>query len=321
MGVRMLKKHEVDVICIGNAAIDVPLKPVDERVFEKDSTPIDRIVPTIGGSGTNVSTIVSRLGCRVALMTLLGKDIMGEYILSHCRENHVDTSSVVMDDKCDTPLSVGLVRQNGERTFVVSKGSSTFRLNANHIDYQRFKQAKLLTIASIFINPLLDNDGLVRIFKAARKSNLIICADMMKSRDGKKLVDIKEALSYLDYFFPNYDEASDLTDLSDVDEIADVLLGAGIKTVVIKQGKNGCYVINSHQRMHVPALVNPVVVDTIGAGDNFVAGFITAILDGLSLDKCAQFANAVASISVGAVGSTGGVVSKQQIMEILETVR
>lgn len=316
-----MEKRQVDVICIGNAALDVPLRPVDESIFTRDSTPIGRIVPVIGGSGTNVSTIVSRLGNRVALMTLLGADGMGDTIISHCRENHIDYASVKRDAGCDTPLSIGLVRENGERTFVVSKGSSTFRLCADHIDYERFQGAKLLTIASIFINPLLDNDGLVRIFKAAHAAGLIVCADMMKSRDGKKLADIREALSLVDYFFPNYDEAADLTGLTEIDEIASVLLQTGIKNVVIKNGRDGCYVFTDRFRAHIPALENPSPVDTIGAGDNFVAGFITAILDGLSIEECARFANATAAISVGAIGSTGGVHSKQQVLERLEAGR
>lgn len=305
----------VEVICIGNAALDVPVKPVDESVFSRDSTPIARIVPTIGGSALNVSTIVSRLGYSVALMTLLGDDMMGNYILDHCRRHHIDAGSVRTDRDVDTPLSIGLVKPDGERVFVVSRGSSTFRFSAEHIDYDRFRGARLLDIASIFINPQLDNDGLVSIFQAAKANGLIICADMMKSRDGKKLDDIRQALSYVDYFFPNYDEAVDLTGLTDIDAIADELLRCGVKNVVIKSGKQGCFVKNAQTRFHTPAFVNEQLVDTIGAGDNFVSGFISAILDGLPLEKCARFANAVASISVGSEGSTGGVKSKQQVLD------
>ncbi len=309
--------EKVDVICIGNSALDVPLKPMDSSVFGIDSYPIDRIFPTIGGSATNVSVIATRLGVRVALITLLGDDMMGKYILSHCAENGIDISSVAIDRNVDTPLSVGLVRADGERTFVVSRSSSTFKFSAADINLARIKDARLLDIASIFINPRLDRDGLMTVFGEARKHKLIICADMMKSRDGKRLADIREALAYLDYFFPNYDEASDLTGLTDIDEIADALLGSGVKNVVIKNGKLGCFVKNAGLRLIVPAYRNEEPVDTIGAGDNFVAGFITAILDGADIVECGRFANAVASVSVGASGATNGVRNKAQVLEVM----
>lgn len=309
--------RKIDVICIGNSALDLPLKPLDESVFTIDSYPVDRIFPTIGGSATNVSVILSRLGRSVALVTLLGKDLMGEYILANCRENGIDTASVVVDSGVDTPLSVGLVRADGERSFVVSRASSTFRFDASHVDLSRIKEARLLDIASIFINPKLDGEGLCAIFAEARKHGLCICADMMKSRGGKKLKDIREALAYLDYFFPNYEEAADLTQESGLDAIADRILDCGVKNVVIKRGKSGCFVKNSRLRLEVPAFRNEAPVDTIGAGDNFVAGFLAAILEGSEIGECARFANAVAAVSVGAPGSTNGVRDRLQIDEFM----
>ena len=89
---------KVDVLCVGNSAVDVPLKPMNPDVFAIDSYPVDRIIPTIGGSATNVSVIATRLGLKVALATLLGDDMLGKFILSYCKENGVDVSSVAIDD-------------------------------------------------------------------------------------------------------------------------------------------------------------------------------------------------------------------------------
>jgi sugar/nucleoside kinase (ribokinase family) len=308
---------KVDVLCVGNSAVDVPLKPMDLGVFSIESYPVDRIVPTIGGSATNVSVIATRLGLRVALATLLGDDMLGKFILSYCRENGVDVSSVAIDSGVDTPLSVGLVRADGERTFVVSKASSTFKFGVADIDLSRIADARLLDIASIFINPRLDNEGLRTLFREARGHGVTICADMMKSRDGKRLADIREALSFVDYFFPNYEEASELTGKKDIDDIADAILAAGVKNVVIKSGSDGCFVKNALTSVSIPAYRDESPVDTIGAGDNFVAGFLTAILEGADIVECARFANAVAAVSVGAPGATNGVRNRQQAIDIM----
>lgn len=306
-----------DVVCIGNICLDIPLQDVDESVFHTDSNPVERIFPTIGGSAANVSIVLSRLGHKPALITLLGQDVFAEMALSFCRENAVDIDSVARDERVDTALNIGLVQKNGERTFIVSRRSSTFHFNINHVDMSRLKGAKLLTIASIFINPLLDEAGLIQIFQAAKRENLIICADMMKSRDGKKLDSIRIALPYIDYFFPNYEEAAFLTDKTNVVDISDVLLDCGIKNVIIKRGREGCFVRDSKDQAVVQPFLNPHPIDTIGAGDNFVAGFISAILAKMPLLEAARYANAVAAISVGSVGATGGVLSSQQVAEFI----
>lgn len=96
-----------DVICVGNSAVDVPVRPASVDMFTTDSYPIDRIVPTVGGSGTNVSTILSRLGVSTKLITLLGQDMLGDFLLAHCRQNGIDTSDTVRSAEVDSPCPSG----------------------------------------------------------------------------------------------------------------------------------------------------------------------------------------------------------------------
>lgn len=84
-------------------------------------------------------------------------------------------------------------------------------------------------------------------------------------------------------------------------------------TVIVKTGSKGCFVKNSEQRFSVDAIHGADAIDTIGAGDNFASGFITALLDGKSLEQCAQFANTTANLSVRSVGSTTGVRCREQV--------
>lgn len=147
---------------------------------------------------------------------------------------------------------------------------------------------------------------------------MIICADMIKARLGETLEDIREALGYVDYFFPNYDEACLMTEETELDKVADKFLGCGIQHVVIKTGKKGCYIKSQDGSvLEVPAMKGITAIDTIGAGDNFASGFITAILEGKSLKECAEFANVTASISVQSIGATTGVQRREQVDERL----
>lgn len=307
-----------DVICVGATVVDIPLRPVSKNIFDIESYPVDRIAMTIGGDAINEATIISRLGYKTAVMSRVGEDAAGKFILDFCQKEGIDTKTLRIDPKVDTSINVGLVTEDGERTFVTNRNGSLWKTDITDVDFSKFKGARLLALASIFNCPLLDNKSLVQIFKKAKEEGMIICADMIKPRFSEKLEDIGEALGYIDYFFPNYDEACLLSGEKDLDAIADSFLRYGVKHVIIKTGKEGCFIKTKEKSMKVPAISGIKAIDTIGAGDNFAAGFITALLDGKELINCAQFANAAASIAVQSPGATTGVMNKKQVEKVFE---
>lgn len=307
-------ERRLDVICVGAAIVDIPLQPVNRDMFEIESFPLQQISMTIGGDAINEATIMSRLGHKIGLMSMVGKDAVGNFIVEHCQKNGIDYSGIRMKEGIDTSINVGLVTADGERTFVTNRNGSLWKMTIDDVDIERLSEARLLSLASIFNNPLLDCKALVKIFKEAKKNNMIICADMIKARLGETLEDIREALGYLDYFFPNYEEACMMTGETELEKVADKFLECGIQNVVIKTGKKGCYIKNQKgEILEVPAMQGIRAIDTIGAGDNFASGFITAILEGKSLKECAEFGNVTASISVQSVGATTGVQSREQV--------
>ena len=307
-----------EVLCVGAAIVDIPLRPVSRQIFDSESYPLDQIRMTIGGDAINEAAIITRLGHRVALMSLVGDDPAGHYILDFCRENGVDASGVRVDPQVETSINIGLVAEDGERTFVTNRNGSLWKMTADHVDCGRFAGARLLSLASIFNHPLLDGKALVKIFQAAKQAGLTICADMIKPRLGETLVDVSEALSYVDYFFPNYEEACLLTGKRELEDVAAVFLDAGVKTVVIKTGKKGCFIRTRETALSVPTYNKIRAIDTIGAGDNFVSGFISGLLEGMSLEQCAQLGNATATVSVQSIGATTGVKNRQQVDALLE---
>ncbi|MFO3903872.1 sugar kinase [Enterobacter hormaechei] len=308
----------IEVLCIGAAIVDIPLQPVSKNIFDVDSYPLERITMTTGGDAINEATIISRLGHRTALMSRVGSDAASNFIIDHCRKENIDIQSLKQDPNIDTSINVGLVTADGERTFVTNRNGSLWKLNINDVDFGRFSQAKLLSLASIFNSPLLDGAALTDIFIRAKAHQLIICADMIKPRLNETLNDIRSALSYVDYLFPNFEEAMLLTGKESLDEIADSFLQCGVKTVVIKTGKRGCFIKGHNIRMEVPAVSGITAIDTIGAGDNFASGFIAALLEGKPLRDCALFANATAAISVLSVGATTGVKNRMLVEQLLD---
>ena len=301
-----------DVICLGAALVDLPLRPVERNVFDTDSYPVDEIGMQIGGDAVNEATVLTRLGHSVSLVGMTGKDVAGAFVRQHVKDNGIDATWLKERDDIATSINVGLVTPDGERTFITSRNGSCRRMSEEDISPDALKHGRLLSFASFFNSPLLTGEVAARIFRKAKEHGMVICADVINPRMGETLEDIRQALSYADYLFPNYDEAKGLTGETDPDRIADVFLDAGVKHVCVKKGREGAFIKSADEAVLVPGYPDSNCIDTTGAGDNFAAGFISAILDGKSFREAAQFANAVASVAVEAVGATAGVQSREQ---------
>lgn len=310
-------EKKLDVICVGAAVVDIPLRPVSRDIFDIESYPVDRIAMSVGGDAMNEATIISRLGFRTGIIACIGDDAAGQFLLRSCEKDHIDIEGIKIDPAIDTSINVGLVTEDGERTFVTNRNGSLWKENIGHINFEKMKQAKILSLASIFNCPLLDGEALVKIFQAAKAEGMLITADMIMPRLRETLKDIREALSYVDYFFPNFDEACLLTGETEESKVADVLFGCGVKNVVMKIGKRGCYIRNQDGAMVVPACKGITAVDTIGAGDNFASGFIAGLLQGKGIRECAVYANCTAAVSVQYVGATAGVQNRETVERAL----
>lgn len=312
-----MMEKKLDVMCLGAAVVDIPLRPVSRDIFNIESYPVEKIAMAVGGDAMNEATIISRLGFKTGLMACVGDDAAGQFILRSCEKDHIDVEGVSIDPSIDTSINVGLVTADGERTFITNRNGSLWKENIGHVDFDKMKQAKILSLASIFNCPLLDGKALEQIFREAKAAGMTITADMIMPRLGETLDDISKALSYVDYFFPNFDEACLLTNEKDEAQVADKLFACGVKNVVMKIGKRGCYIRNKEGVQIVPACKGITAIDTIGAGDNFASGFIAGILQGKSIYECGVYANCTAAISVQHSGATAGVQNKQMVEDML----
>jgi len=301
-----------DVVCIGVALIDLPLGPVDEQLFRRETTMVGRIRLTTGGDALNEAVVLARLGKKTALIGHIGMDLPGDAIVKRCRGEGVDASRLRIDPDAETRINVVVIGKDGQRHFIKTQSAVSSSFGPDEIDYDLIRQARAVSLASIFCSKLRNPVTIEKILRTASECGVLTFADMVPMTGGETIEDIKEALPLLDYFIPNREEAAMLTGLQEPDEMADCLLQYGVKNVIIKLGREGCLIKNSRDRLLVPAF--PVkAIDTTGAGDNFTAGFISAVLDGMDLGVCGSFANAVAAISTETVGAVGGVKSRLQV--------
>lgn len=306
-----------EVVIVGAAITDLQVYPVSKSVTDTASYPAERMVWTVGGDALNESTILTRLGHNVRLVSCVGRDAAGDMILNHCRENGIDTGYVKRNPDKTTAVNVGLIWEDGEN----NKSGSLWTFRPEDVDMDAVSDGVILTFASFFNSPMLGEPFLSDLLRRAAERGMTVCADMVAAKRGETVENLAPALPYVDYFFPNYDEASALTGERDIDRIADRLLKLGVRNVVMKIGKQGCLVKNADTCLIVPAYPRADCVDTTGAGDNFAAAFQCGLLEGRTLEECAQLANCAASLAIESIGAVSGVRNREQLEERLRAYR
>jgi sugar/nucleoside kinase (ribokinase family) len=131
---------------------------------------------------------------------------------------------------------------------------------------------------------------------------------------------LEPCLPHCDLLFVNQEEARQLSGTADVGAAARLFLRLGARCVAVKLGASGCAVFGPEGEFHSPAF--PVeAVDTTGAGDSFVGGFLAALSRGLSFPDAARVANAAGALSVSRLGSVAGLKPWDETLEWMESAR
>ncbi|MDO5136306.1 MAG: carbohydrate kinase family protein [Eubacteriales bacterium] len=310
-----------DVTVIGAAVLDVLARPVEKEALLGRSSPAECITMSVGGDAANEAVTLARLGKRVNLITKLGADLTGKILLQYFQELGISMEDSVQEENLDTGINIVLVEERAERSFITNKNGSLRRLGLGDIPPGALGKSPLVCFASIFVSPLFDTPSMAALFKRAKEQGCTLCADMTRCKNGERLPDIQEAIQYLDYLFPNYEEARAVTGKEDLDEAADAFLACGVSCIVIKTGAKGCLIKTRETRLVIPACPGTSCIDTTGAGDNFAAGFLYALSENMSLEDCGRFANGAASLAVETVGACTGVRSLSQVLERMERIR
>lgn len=297
-------KKDSEIIVIGAAIIDVLACQVGPEVFQNGSYPADSICMTTGGDALNEAILLSRMGKQVYLETVIGEDEAGMLVAHRCEENGIPLEKRQIRRGMSTSVNVVLVQKNGERSFLTDPRGAQRKLRLEDIRMPFPQTAKILCFASIFVFPEIGLDDLKVIFSQAKSQGMTVCADMTKPKKGESVADFAEVLPYIDYLIPNEEEACMFTKQETVEKAALKLFCAGVKHVIIKCGAKGCLVMDETGVCQVPAVKAVDCVDTTGAGDSFVAGFLYALSEGKNLRECAEYGNACGAKAVAVTGAT-----------------
>lgn len=289
-----------DILVAGEINPDLILTGAVNPEFGQVEKLVDSASLTVGSSSAIFACGAARLGMKVTFIGVCGDDNFGRFMLDEMQKRGVDVSNVIVQADGQTGLSV-ILNQGADRAILTYPGLIP-ALRASDISDELLKSARHLHVASYFLQTNLQPD-LPALFQRAHTFELTTSLDT--NYDPTELwTGFDELLPVTDVFLPNEKEALSLSRESTT-HLAAARLGAKVKTVAIKLGAEGALGACNGEQVRVAS--SPVdVVDTVGAGDSFDAGFLYGYLNQWSLNKSLQLACVCGSLSTQRAGGING---------------
>ena len=311
-----MNDKKYDLICIGMAIMDSIIKGFDPVPLTATGYRAESGSLNVGGDAVNESIAASKLGLRTGILCQLGNDPAGNAIENELRCNGVDTDLIIRSDEHQTPVTTIFVQEDGNRKSITN---SAHRHNFHPERYkERFKDTRAIVLGSLFRAPFNDPEVIHSVLVFAKENDIIVFADTkLPNFRILTLDDISDSLSLIDYITPNEDEARYYSGKDTPEEMAGAFLDAGAKNVIIKLGAKGSYFRNRYISLMIPAFKTDAV-DATGAGDNFIAGFVSEKLRGSSDEDALIFANACGAICSTAVGAGAALENRSQVLEFIK---
>ena len=276
---------------------------------------------TPGGSAANTVIGLARLGCPTSIIGKIAEDDDGDLIELNLAMNEVYTNNLIYADKGNTGKVLGFVDEKGERCLYVDPGVND-EIALDEINLLNLSKCKIMHYTSFvgdsfktqieLLDKLNDNTllsfdpGMLYVQKGLKELKPIL--------DKTDILLINE--NELRLLYEDYYKAIDCADELSVKEIAVHILDEGIQTVVVKKGSEGVFAITDSEECDV-GTYECSVVDTTGAGDAFNGGLLAALAEGKDIWEAADFANALAALSVQKIGTTPSMPVRSEIDDFL----
>ncbi|MBU9721005.1 MULTISPECIES: sugar kinase [Bacillaceae] len=276
-----------------------------------------------GGAETNVAIGLTRLGHQAGWISRVGKDEFGKAMLAFVRGEGVDVSQVKTDETAPTGLYFKEVR-SGDNVKVqyYRKGSAASQMTPDDIDESYIKKAKYLHITGI--TPALSDscyETVLRAVNIAKENNIKVIFDpnlrkKLWSEEKARRV-LLELAGLSDIILPGFEEGKFMFDEKDPEKLGELFLKEGASVVILKDGPRGAYYFTKDAHALVPGFPMKTVVDPVGAGDGFAAGFISGLLDELPLNEAVRRANAVGALATQVEGDFEGLADREELERLM----
>jgi 5-dehydro-2-deoxygluconokinase len=256
---------------------------------------------------------MARLGLEVSVTGIVGNDALGDLLMNYLNEEKVDISSVKKTSLAGTSFSFVMIPKNGQRRIYTSFGANgIFKKEDVNLEYIR--NSGVFHIGGACMMNALDGGPEKELLEYAQANGVLTCLDPINRQETAPL--LNQCLPHLDYFFPNTEESVHITGLEAPDAQLRYYIDHGVKIAGIKEGGTGC-LVSDGRTIWQAGVYDVPVVDTCGAGDAFVAGFLYSVLQGWNIPESIEFASAVAALCVSGIGATSVIPDAKEVKEFI----
>jgi len=258
-----------------------------------------------GGKGANQAIALAKLNIPTLMLGKVGEDILSDFALSSLQESRVDTTGITKSQKNSTGSASIWVNAQGQNSIVIYPGANGEVEEDFIIQHEKFfdDASWFLTQFEIPLNSIL------LALKFAKKYGLKTVMDPAPVRE----VSNNDIWELVDYLLPNEIELRELTHAENTLKAIRILKSRGVKEVIVKLGKLGAGYEDKGTFNLFPAVPVEQVVDTTGAGDCFIAGFLYGMLQQEDIAQAIKIANLTASYSIQKKGAAISFPNKSEI--------
>lgn len=313
-----VENKQFDAVCAGIATWDTLFTGVDRDLMSIDGILAKGYYASSGGDAVNAAVSMARLGLKTAVCASLGKDAAADLVIHELTKAGVDCSYLHQSEKVNTASPVLLVDPEGERHIIRVPDNGNHFFTQDMVSDELLVQAKHLHFASANVMKAIDGKPLGILFQRAHAMGLTTSMDASYDREGNWMKNIEDALQNCDIFIPSMQEASIYAANEDPEEICAFFARFPLKIFGIKLGEQGVLVTDFHEKWRIPTLYKEQPVDTTGAGDAFLAGFVSAWLRGYDIPSSAEIGSAQAYSVLGAVGANASAGTWEDAMKLLK---
>jgi sugar/nucleoside kinase (ribokinase family) len=295
----MMTERKFDLSVVGELNLDLILYGVPAS-FELDREHLaSELCLTLGSSSAIFAHNFALLGNRVAFHSVIGDDPLGEICRRRLGESGADVSGVRLMPGKQTGLTIVLPQP--QKRFILTYLGVMAEMRFNDLNLPQVLNARHLHLSSFFLQRAL-RPSVVELFKLAKEAGLSTSLDTNDDPEDRWDSDVLGVLPWVDVLLPNEYEACRLARQDDPVRAVSVL-ARRVPLVVMKRGDRG---VLAQRGEEIIELQSPStdVVDTIGAGDSFDAGFLHQFIRDAPLEKCLSYGNLAGALSTTRSGGT-----------------
>jgi sugar/nucleoside kinase (ribokinase family) len=301
---------KLDIAIAGEINLDLILYGLPEQMPMERELLASEFAITLGSSSAILAHNLAALGTKVGFATKVGDDSLGSIALEYLRERGVHLTKV----KSSVKSGLTLILPHGSQRHILTYPGTISELRFEDLDLDHLASARHFHLSSLFLQRKLLPD-VPELFRRMKAAGLTTSLDTNDDPDDRWDGNLEKVLPYVDILLPNEREAMKMAGVDDI-ETALVRLAKKVETVVVKLGTKGAIAIRDGRRFNVSAV--PVqVIDTVGAGDSFDAGFLHQFLLGSDITSCLAYGNLCGALSTTGKGGTEAFLNSARMQEFL----